>query len=185
MMERLTEKQSSGYDLKAMNGEYCNRYCEQQRVETCNECVIYQAIQKLAEYEDFEEIFREKMTDTACEFLKDREEFNKWIDRNKWIAKKCDEYARAEEQGLLLRLPCKVGDTVYIILASYFDIGTYNIKYAKADVRDFAHFTSCGFCVVATSKVFGRLTIPFSDFGKTVFLTKTEAEQKLKEMDGD
>ena len=93
------------------------------------------------------------------------------------------QYRDAEKQGLLLRLPCKVGDTVYIILASYFDIGTYNIKYAKADVRDFAHFTSCGFCVVATSKVFGRLTIPFSDFGKTVFLTKTEAEQKLKEME--
>ena len=99
--------------------------------------------------------------------------------------KKLAEYEDAEEQGLLSRLPCKVGDTVYIILASYFDIGTYNIKYAKADVRDFAHFTSCGFCVVATSKVFGRLTIPFSDFGKTVFLTKTEAEQKLKEMESD
>lgn len=83
MMERLTEKQSSGYDLKELNGEWCNRYCEQQRVETCNECVIYQAIQKLAEYEDFEEIFREKMTDTACEFLKDKEEFGKWLDRNK------------------------------------------------------------------------------------------------------
>ena len=98
---------------------------------------------------------------------------------------KLADYEDAEEKGLLLRLPCKVGDTVYIILASYFDIGTYNIKYAKADVRDFAHFTSCGFCVIATSKVFGRLTIPFSDFGKTVFLTKTEAEQKLKEMNTD
>ena len=52
---------------------------------------------KLGEYEDFEEIFRAKMTDTACEFLEDKEEFGKWLDRNKWIAKKCDEYARAEE----------------------------------------------------------------------------------------
>ena len=90
-------------------------------------------------------------------------------------------YKDLEEQGLLLRLPCKVGDTVYIELASYFDIGTYTTKYADADVRDFIHFTSCGFCVVVTSKVFGKLTIPFSDFGKTVFLTKAEAENKLKE----
>lgn len=51
-MERLTEKQSAGYDLKALNGEWCNHYCHKQRVETCNECGIYQAIQKLAEYED-------------------------------------------------------------------------------------------------------------------------------------
>ena len=107
----------------------------------------------------------------------------KWENNRHNVLQKLADYEDLEEQGLLLRLPCKVGDTVYIILASYFDIGTYNIKYAKADVRDFAHFTSCGFCVFATSKVFGRLTIPFSDFGKTVFLTKTEAEQKLKEME--
>ena len=71
------------------------------------------AVDKLGDYEDFEEIFREKMTDTACEFLKDKEEFGKWLDRNKWITKKCDEWVRAEEQGLLLRLPCKIGDTVW------------------------------------------------------------------------
>lgn len=71
MMERLTEKQSSGYDLKVMNGEWCNKYCEKQIAQTCNECGIYQAIQKLAEYEDL------------------------------------------EEQGLLLRLPCKAGDKVF------------------------------------------------------------------------
>ena len=33
MMERLTENQSSVYDLKAMNSEWCNKYCEQQRNE--------------------------------------------------------------------------------------------------------------------------------------------------------
>lgn len=52
---------------------------------------------KLAEYEAFEEIFRLKMTDDVCDFLKEKEEFAKWLDRNKWIAKKCDEYARAGE----------------------------------------------------------------------------------------
>ena len=76
---------------------------------------IRAVLRRLAEYEDFEEIFRGKMTDTACEFLKDIEEFGLWLDRNKWDAKKCDEYARAEEQGLLLRLPCKVGYTIYAL----------------------------------------------------------------------
>lgn len=54
-MERLTEKHSAGYDLKVLNGEWCDHYCHKQRVETCNECGIYQAIQKLAYYEDLEE----------------------------------------------------------------------------------------------------------------------------------
>lgn len=54
-MERLTQKQSAGYDLKALNGAWCNHYCHEQRVETCNECGIYQAIQKLAYYEDLDE----------------------------------------------------------------------------------------------------------------------------------
>lgn len=169
-MERLTEKQSSGYDLKAMNGEYCNRYCEQQRVETCNECVIYQAIQKLAEYEDFEEIFREKMTDTACEFLKDKEEFGKWLDRNKWITKKCDEYARAEEQGLLLRLPCKVGDRLY------------RIDFLGFIISDTVHSIHILQNTAYLEMNYWDKDISLSEVGKTVFLTREEAEQKLKEM---
>lgn len=75
--------------------------------------LLLQMADKLAEYEDFEEIFRSKMTDAVCDFLKDKEEFAKWLDRNRWIAKKCDEYARAEDQGKLLKLPAPVGSLVY------------------------------------------------------------------------
>ncbi len=62
------------------------------------ETTINTTIKKLSDYEDFEEIFLSKMTGVTCEFLSDKEEFAKWLDRNRWIAKKCDEYARAEEQ---------------------------------------------------------------------------------------
>ena len=132
-MERLTEKQSSGYDLKAMNGEYCNRYCEQQRVETCNECVIYQAIQKLAEYEN------------------------------------------AEEQGLLLRLPCPIDTTVY-------DITWWDDVQEKVKVDGKTFYRTVHKHKVSKSKF---SLIDIYDFGKTVFLTKAEAEQKLKEMESD
>lgn len=94
----------------------------------------------------------------------------------KSMIEKLSAYEDAEEQDLLLKLPCKVGDTVYVKLASYC------VKYAEADVRDFTHFASCGFCAVITSKHFDKQNIPFSEFGKTVFLTQAEAEQKLKEM---
>lgn len=75
---------------------------------------IRQVTDKLATYEDFEEIFREKMTDAACDLLSDKEEFWKWLDRNKWIAKKCDEWVRAEEQGLLFKIPCHCKDCIYV-----------------------------------------------------------------------
>ena len=78
-MERLTEKQSSGFDLKAMDGEWCNRYCEKQRVETCNECGIYQAIQKLAEYEDLEEQGLLLRLPIEAYFIKDKEVYKGWV----------------------------------------------------------------------------------------------------------
>ena len=90
---------------------------------------------------------------------------------------KLKDYEDLEEQGLLMKLPCKVGDMVYVKMASHCDI-----QYAEAEVRDFTHFTSCGFCAVVTSKHFDKQNIPFADFGKTAFLTQDEAEEKLKGM---
>ena len=117
-----------------------------------------------------------------CDFGKSNECFfsNKDKCYERSIYNRLKEYEDADEQGLLLRLPCKVGDTVYVKMASYCDI-----QYAEAEVRDFTHFTSCGFCAVITSKHFDKQNIPFSEIGKTVFLTKAEAEQKLKEMESD
>ena len=99
-----------------------------------------------------------------------------------WLADcltKFKEYQQLEEQGRLISLPCKVGDTVYVKMASYC-----KTHYAEAEVKDFVHFISCGFCIVVTSKYFDKQNIPFSEFGKTVFLTKSEAEAKLKELSG-
>lgn len=92
---------------------------------------------------------------------------------------KLAEYEDLEEQRLLLRLPCKVGDTVYVKLASYCEE-----KYAEAQVRDFAYFVSCGFCIVVTSERFDKQNIPFTEFGKTIFLTQAEAEEKLRKLEG-
>lgn len=71
--------------------------------------------------------------------------------------------------------PCKVGDTVYVKMQSG--------EYAEAEVRDLSYFLSCGFCIVVTSDKFDKQHIPFTEFGKTVFLTKTEAEEALKRME--
>lgn len=93
--------------------------------------------------------------------------------------RKFKDYRYLEEQGRLVKLPCKVGDVVYVKMASYC-----KTHYVEAEVRDFVHFISCGFCAVVTSKYFDKENIPFSEFGKTIFLTKEEVEAKLKELRG-
>ena len=95
------------------------------------------------------------------------------------MVEKLANYEDLEEQGRLVKLPCKVGDVVYVKMASYC-----KTHYVEAEVRDFVHFISCGFCAVVTSKYFDKENIPFSEFGKTIFLTKEEVEAKLKELRG-
>lgn len=98
--------------------------------------------------------------------------------------KKLQEYEDLEEQGLLLRLPCKVGDTVYRInkgskepvikmrvLQIYFKQLHKNRTIIRIDAIN--------------DKDMGESCYLLEDFGKKVFLTQTEAEQKLKEMESD
>lgn len=175
-MERLTYK---------TNRKYINTSIEQAPPYSID-CDIDTAITKLAEYEDFEEIFRSKMTDITCEFLKDKKEFAKWLDRNKWIAKKCDEYARAEEQD---KLPCAVGDTVWY----------WNKDYDPLEEAPFEGYVS-GYEIVSRKTMYiiivpkitfipawnddrkEKLTI--DDFGKAIFFTKEESEAALKKSGG-
>ena len=108
--------------------------------------------------------------------IKDAEEHEQLAE---WL-EELKSYKEAEEQGLLVRLPCKVGNTVYVKSSA-----CYKSKYIEAQVRDYAYFISCGFCVVVTSAEFEKLAIPFSEFGKTIFLTREEAEKKLEEIQND
>ena len=91
------------------------------------------------------------------------------------VLEKLAEYEDLEEQGLLLRLPCKVGTTVYN--TTWWDDVQEKVK---VDGKIF-------YRTVRKHKVskttFSLLDV--KDFGKTVFLTKAEAEQKLKEMESD
>ena len=83
---------------------------------------------------------------------------------------KLGEYEDLEEQGLLLRLPCKVGDTVYVIVGK--NISVQKIQRATIDSE-----MKIEFCTK-------RRGFALFDIGKTVFLTKSEAEAKLKELRG-
>lgn len=90
-------------------------------------------------------------------------------------------YEDAEEQGLLLRLPCKVGDILYF--AHHDRVISSEVLSVKYHVEAENH----GIFIRErlTIDVEGiSAEIDFCDIGKNVFLTREEAEAKLKEMEG-
>lgn len=86
------------------------------------------------------------------------------------LATKLKEYEDLEEQGRLIKLPCKVGDTVYVIVGK--NISVQKIQRATIDSE-----MKIEFCTK-------RRGFALFNIGKTVFLTKSEAEAKLKELRG-
>lgn len=95
------------------------------------------------------------------------------------LAEKLKDYEDAEENGLLLRLPCKVGDIVWEVNAERKRISKFvieSITIYPCNVIQFNWTLLEGIYknIVGFSK---------AELGKTVFLTKEEAEAKLKEED--
>lgn len=87
------------------------------------------------------------------------------------IVTKLADYEDAEEQGLLLRLPCAIGDTVYCIKARWKD------KYGNTGTE----------CYISKETAYHLTWIinNIDNFNKTVFLTQEAAEQKLEQMKGE
>lgn len=82
------------------------------------------------------------------------------------------EYEEAEEQGLLIRLPCKVGDSVLKVTdrITEYVITAFWIYEGKMVVCSENYQTGIGF------------TFDANCIGKRYFLTKEEAEKELEKM---
>lgn len=77
-----------------------------------------------------------------------------------------------EEQGLLLRLPCKIGDVVYQVTST---INEYKVSSITIYANDNILITADNY-EEELSVCFGK-----SRIGKNYFLSKEEAEQALLE----
>ena len=96
--------------------------------------------------------------------------------RVKSLKSKLKNYKDLEEQGLLLRLPCKVGDIIYEIHPLTSRITPRKIKSIVV--------CNCPDLTIMYKSGYDYSNVQ-DDFGKTVFLTKEEAEHKLKEMENN
>lgn len=112
-----------------------------------------------------------------------------WIDDELWgsacepddeevdgVYRKLKEYEDAEEQGRILRLPCKVGDTVYKINKASKKISKHKVLKIETEMME----------TFFTTKIwFENYDFTFAHrFGEVIFFTREEAEAKLKEMEG-
>lgn len=109
-------------------------------------------------------------SDDCISCAEEHEQLAEWLEELK-------AYKDAEEQGLLLRLPCHIGDILYEP-TNRNTISEYRVTGFKREV--FALWIEWklekGFIY---QSIYG---VEIGEIGKTVFLTKEEAEQVLAEM---
>ena len=132
--------------------------------------------------------------------------------RNLWamaeLREKLKDYEDLEEQGRLIKLPCKVGNTYYSIEVNtdsceecnFFQKGYYcddwcnnkSVRDENGDTLINPQYSNNVFCKNHFYEInkccFDNIDEIFDlreQFGKTVFLTKSEAEAKLKELRGN
>lgn len=172
-MERLTKhsKQTSHE-----NGICCTHFCGPECLGVGGNCAMNckweeAAWSRLAAYEDTgltpEEI-KELLHDTTGPLHR---KLGEWID--------------ADASGRLVVLPCKVGDTLWVTgrdnVPREMELEAPDIRAVCTD-EDNLCMSMCnrkpdGFCAY-------RLRNDGADIGKTVFLTREEAERALKVKDG-
>ena len=89
------------------------------------------------------------------------------------IGYKLAEYEDLEEQGLLLKLPCKIGDKAY-----YVHKGSIDEVEVDSFVLNVNLFVNVSYYIGCDR--FGKTLTPY----KTLFFTKEEAEKELKRLEG-
>lgn len=118
-------------------------------------------------------------------------ESNVWVKNHDYIkaSEKLAEYEDLEEQGLLVRLPVKIGDDIYKIPSkTNYDLNVLNGY--KANNRVYHQkaysivFSQSGWFVQCDKDSIYAPNVICVDveYGKTWFLTREEAVNKLEEM---
>lgn len=161
-MERLTEKHYLAEDHYMKCSEDCNVDMD------CVDCPAFdKLIERLAAYEDIgltpEEIKAPFTEDTMINLAAQALGVE---------PSRLRELAEADKDGRVVVLPCKVGDKLYRVFAGeIFEHRVGRMKYFAIQGR--WDIDTIPFCPCVESSI-----------GKTVFLSREEAEKALQEMEG-
>lgn len=98
---------------------------------------------------------------------------------------KLKEYEELEEQGRLIKLPCKIGNIVYHdnpYSTIHTGIQPYEITNVMINQNKKGEWTKKyrAMLLINGKTVDHQINFAFNDIGKTVFLTKAEAEKELE-----
>ena len=159
-------------DANELHADICNQYVKEyeQIAEWLEELKSYKDIGTLKELKEL----KENGTFTGLELAK-----------LAIMQKELKEYKDLEKHGLLVRLPCKVGDMVLDNEFGYQEL--YEIKafsYGYCDSYVEPDIGTEDEIIFYYENYTGSITgaFPMSEIGKTVFLTHKKAEDKLEEL---
>ena len=157
-MERLT-----------FEGNFCDiAQCREIPCPYNGACSQRKVWERLKAYED---------TGLTPELVQETAELAVWVHENG--LDKIKEWIKADNDGYLVVLPCKVGDTVWIT-------GSVRRLYSEKVRTFFCGNPSYGRGRADNTVQMIRTTgcdIPIHEFGKTVFFAREEAEKALEEME--
>lgn len=126
----------------------------------------------------------ERLTNTGTNgeiWITDNDETRR-IGKKEAAYKKLKAYEDAEEQGLLLKLPCKVGDTLYRVNKGAKE-PVIMMRVLQLYIKQLHKDRTAIKIITINDDDMGENCYFLENIGKTVFLTESEAEAKLKEME--
>lgn len=167
MNERMTKRDTDGQAI--MDCQKCKADWTGKHGKPMDDCTaLYCRNRLLARLVEYEET---GLTPEQCENAKVIIESAFSDDTSK--AERIRELLKADRDGRLVVLPCKVGDVVY---------GFHGGKTILPMVAKWIETNTDGWCIAAQYTPMAPNFYRFSDFGKTVFLTREEAKKALEAM---
>ena len=97
--------------------------------------------------------------------------------------RKLKDYEDLDEQGRLVKLPCKVGDIIYRVNAGAKE-PVIKMRVLQVNYKQLHKDRIIIRIDAMNDNDMGESCYLLEDFGKNVFITKSEAEAKLKELRG-
>lgn len=163
-MERLT-----------FAGNFCDiAQCACMKCPYDTDCSQKQVWERLKAYEDT------GLSPIACE---ESAKIDKELSECGYSISRMVELMCADKEGRVVVLPCKVGDTVYAIVQVFGDDGVRPRIIEKKITGIGGNALNKVWMVNKGNKYEDRFSP--SEFGRTVFLTREEAEKALAEMEGN